>query len=234
MLAVTHGRVDFQDGRFSARFNGDPTIVAAFKTIQRCYWRATNAVWVIEPHWPSVKHLIRIALEQRWDISAEAWREKERVQSAGESLEYSLDMIHDNLGHARFRCIVGDDDELRAEIESIPGAYWEDEYWSVPTDWEHCCLPLRALVEDDMRFTVSPAAELLLEEEDVSHLHVRTLAPPSAVAAKRREQLRAISSVEDELEELSDAVVNAKPVTRKPYVRTRAVQAPPAANEDVS
>lgn len=188
MRVWTHGEVACEDGRFTARFNGDPAVVARLKTIQRCHWQASRAVWAIDAHWPSVSVLIRIALDQRWKISAAAWNEKERVQVVGESLEYSIDMIHDNQGHARFRCTVGNDDQLRDEVKSIPGAYWEDEYYSVPTDWDHCCPPIRAIVERDMRFTVSPAAVRLLEDEDVSHLYIRTLAPPSV--AERRELSR--------------------------------------------
>lgn len=207
MLVSAHGEVDFEDGRFTARFNGDPAVVAELKQIRRCQWRATHATWVIDAHWPSVSRLIRIALDQRWTITAAAWNEKERVQAAGESLEYSIDMIHDNQGHARFRCMIGDDDQLRDEVRSIPGAYWEDQYYSVPTDWDHCCPPIRAIVERDMRFTLSPAAERLLEEEDVSHLHIRTLAPRSAVQSA------------------------AKPTTRKPRVRTRGAR-PPASGQE--
>jgi hypothetical protein len=255
MLMWTHGEVDFEDGRFTARFNGDPTVVARLKKIQRCHWRASSAVWVIDAHWPSVSRLIRIALDQRWKITAAAWNEKERVQVEGESLEYSIDMIHDNQGRARFRFMVGNDDELRDEVRSIPGAYWEDEYYSVPTDWDHCCPPFRAIVERDMRVTVSPAAVRLLEDEDVSHLYIRTLAPPSAVAAKRRELLRkptpaavdadVTSALErepehsdrvndDELEELTEALATAKPTTRKPRVRARGTNPPATGEENAS
>jgi hypothetical protein len=204
------------------------------KKIQRCHWQASSAVWVIDAHWPSVSRLIRIALDQHWKITAAAWDEKERVQVVGESLEYSIDMIHDDQGRARFRCMVGHDDELRDEVKSIPGAYWEDEYYSVPTDWDHCCPPIRAIVEHDMRFTVSPAAARLLEDEDVSHLYIRTIAPPSAVAAKRRERLRSDEVNEDELQELTEALVTAKPITRKPRVRTHGSKPPATGQEDAS
>lgn len=239
MLPSTHGQVDFEDGQFTARFNGDPAIVARLKKIQRCQWRASRAIWVIDAHWPSVSRLLRIALDERWKITAAAWHEKERVQLASESLEYSIDMIHDEQGRARFRCLVGNDDALHSEVAAIPGAYWEDEYYSVPTDWDDCCPAIRAIVERDMRFTVSPSAERLLEEEDVSHLYVRTLAPPSAVAARRREQLRTtavaaieVAAADDELQEPTEAVFIATPSTRKPRVRTRGPKPPASGQED--
>lgn len=235
MLALTHGEVDFEDGRFTARINGDPAVVARLKKIQRCHWRSSSAVWIIDAHWPSVSRLIRLAQDERWTITAAAWNEKERVQLEGESLEYSIDMIHDDQGRARFRCMVGNDDELRDEVKAIPGAYWEDEYYSVPTDWEHCCPLIRAIVERDMRFTVSPAAERLLENEDVSDLYIRTLAPPSAVAARQRERLRtapvtAVDADDDDSQQPTEAVSTA-PTTRKPRVRTRGTKAPPTGQE---
>jgi hypothetical protein len=174
MVVETHGWIDFEEGRFTARFDDDPTIVEMFETIQRCHWLRAKAAWVVEAHWPSVSRLFRIALHLNFEISAQAWDEKGRVQSDGEAAEYSLDMIHDNHGSARFRCLVGDDDEVRDRVRAIPGSYWEDEYWSVPTDWEHCCEPLREIVLHDTRFILSPAAELLLLEPDVSHLYVRS------------------------------------------------------------
>ena len=218
MQMLAHGKVDFEEGRFTARFNGDPEVVVQLKRIQRHHWRADNAVWLVEPHWPSVSRLFRIALAQGWKITAAAWNEKARVQEAGEALDYSIDMIHDNQGRARFRCMVGDDHELRDEVRSIPGAYWEDEYYSVPTDWDHCCPPLRAILERDMRFTVSRAAARLLEDEDVSHLHLRTLAPQAAVA--------------DALEERTEALVDVTPTARKPRVRTRGTKLPATGQEN--
>lgn len=231
MLAETHGRIDFRDGRFIARVSGEPTVVAELKSIQRCHWHATNAVWVIEPHWPSVRRLVQIAFRQRWNISAEARREIEFVESAGEDLEYSIDVVHDHQGHSRFRCIAGDDDDRNDEIGSIPGAYWEDEYWSVPTDWEHCCPTLREIVESDMRFTMSPAAELLLYEEDVSHVHIRTQVPLSVLAVMRAEPV----STPAEAPALSNETASEHAITRKPHVRVRKpVTVTVAAKRDVS
>ena len=254
MLKRTHGEVGFEQGRFTARFNGDPTVAAQLKKIRRGQWRAGSATWFIDAHWPSVSRLFRIAQDERWTITAAARIEKDRVQAEGESLEYSIDMIHDSQGAARFRCMVGDDDEIRDEVRSIPSAHWEDEYYSVPTDWDHCCPPIRAIVERDMRFTVSPAAARLLENEDVSHHYIRTLAAPSAVAAaKRREQSRRATAAvvdagaaralerepadevnDDALQNRTDALVAASPLTRKRRVRALRTSSPETGQEEAS
>lgn len=173
MAAGARGHVDFDDAGFIVRFNGDPTAVAMLKDIQRRRWNADRVAWIVASHGPSVRRLLHIAAELGWTISAEARAAEARVREESESLEYELDVVHDNHGAAWFICKTGDDDELRHLVSALPNAFWDDAWW-IPTDWEQCCQPLLELVQSDMRFTVSPAAWRLLEEEDVTHLFVRS------------------------------------------------------------
>jgi hypothetical protein len=209
MTVGAGGQVDFEDAGFIVRLNGDPGVVARIKDIQRRRWNRDRAVWIVDAHWPSVRRLLRIAAELGFQISAEARRAEERVRQESESLEYLLDVVHDNHGAAWFICKTGDDDELRHEVSALPGTFWDDAWW-IPTDWEQCCHALLDIVAPDQRFVVSPAAWRLLEEEDVTHLFVRSSAVPLA----------------------QDAAVVTTNATRKPRVSSRSRAAstqPPAA-----
>lgn len=186
MLVGERGYVDFEDASFVVRINGDPAVVAKLKDIQRRRWNPDKAAWIVEPHWPSVRRLLHIAADLGFQISAEAREAEREVREQSESLEYLLDVVHDNHGAAWFICKTGDDDELRHQVSALPDAYWDDAWW-IPTDWEQCCQPLLDIVQSDERIEVSPAAQLLLTEEDVAHFFVRSsVSAPAAAPATRK------------------------------------------------
>lgn len=212
MLVGERGYVDFESAGFVVRINGDPTVVARIKDIQRRRWNPDRAAWIVEPHWPSVRRLLQIAAELGFRFSAEARVAQQQLREQSESLEYLLDVVHDNHGAAWFICKTGDDDQLRHRVSELPGAYWDDAWW-IPTEWEQCCQPLLDIVLHDERVEVSPAAQLLLSEEDVAHLFVR-----SSASGPRAERLVQIEPA---------------PATRKARVSSRdraASQQPPAAH----
>ncbi|HKP63832.1 MAG TPA: hypothetical protein VJV78_44160 [Polyangiales bacterium] len=196
MLVGHRGYVDFEDASFVVRINGDPVVVAKLKDIQRRRWNPDKAAWIVEPHWPSVRRLLHIAADLGFQISAEAREAQREVREQSESLEYLLDVVHDNHGAAWFICKTGDDDELRHQVSALPDAYWDDAWW-IPTDWEQCCQPLLEIVQSDARVEVSPAAQLLLTEEDVAHLFVRSsVSAPAATAAAPATRKPRVSSRE--------------------------------------
>jgi hypothetical protein len=217
MAPRTRGHIDFGREGFIARFDGDPAIVARIREIQRRHWVRDKRAWIIAPHWPSVRRLLHIAADFDWEITADAREAWQRIKSESESLEYSVDVVHDNHGKTWFVCKAGDDDRLRDRIKSIPGAYWEDAWW-IPTDWDACCGPLNEIVASDMRLEVSEAAWRLLEEPDVSDTFIRSEVPA-----------RELDGV-PEIEDISHAVQptaeceQAAPVERKPRVTARSKQ----------
>jgi hypothetical protein len=135
MVSGARGHVDYGQEGFIARFEYDQAIVGRVKEIQRRRWLQDKAAWIIEPHWPSVRRLLHIASELDWEITRKAREAEQRVKLEGESLEYSVDVVHDSHGHAWFQCKVGDDDRLLQQVKALPGAVWDDSWW-VPTDWE--------------------------------------------------------------------------------------------------
>jgi hypothetical protein len=179
MMSGARGQVDFGPQGFIARFEYDAAIVLRIKEIQRRRWLSDVKAWVIEPHWPSVRRLLHIASGLGWEITTAARAAEERVREDSESLEYSIDVVHDHCGAAWFQCQVGDDDVMVKQVRTIPGAYWDGSWW-VPTDWDQCCVPLLELVESDSRIEVSNAAWRLLTEADVTHLYLRSSVPAEA------------------------------------------------------
>ncbi len=209
------------------RFAHDPAIVSRMRTIQRRRWLSDRRAWLVDPHWPSVRCLLRMASELGWAITSKARAAEEQVRADGESMEYSVDVVHDHCGQAWFMCKLGDDDELRHRVSEIPGADWDDGWW-IPTDWEQCCKPLLEIVEADMRIELSPAAERLLTEEDVAHLHVRSSVPETEPTAWDMQ-------LEQDLEAQSDPALDSAQTRRKPRVTTRnkrSVSAPEAPGSD--
>jgi len=224
MVSRTRGHVDFGREGFIARFDGDPAIVARVREIQRRHWARDQAAWIVAPHWPSVRRLLHIASDLGWEITVAAREAEQRIKSDSESLEYSVDVVHDNHGQAWFVCKVGDDDLLLERVKAIPGAYYEDAWW-IPTDWDACCGPLTEIVQSDMRLEVSAAAWRLLEEPDVADVFVRSTVSLQAI----EQELEPDSVPEDlapdtEWEELA-------PIERKPRVTARSKQPAPARAE---
>jgi len=177
MAADGHGYVDFGPKGFVARFEHEQAIVDRIKTIQRHHWDEHEKAWVVPSHWPSARRLLHIASDLGWRITEAARLAEAEVKADSEQLPYCVDVVHDNHGQAWFQCQVGDDDELAARVRALPGAYWDDGWW-VPTDWESCCGPLLEIVEAIPQLECSPAAWRLLTEPDVSHLYLRSSAPP--------------------------------------------------------
>jgi len=218
MAFEARGQVDFAEGAFTARFDYDLAIVARIKQIQRRHWNGDRAVWIIAPHWPSVRRLLNIASELGWEITARAREAEQRVKEDSEVLEYSVDVVHDSHGEAWFQCKVADDDLLARQMKALPGAYWED-FWWIPTDWERCCGPLLELVQSDVRLreAVSESAWRLLEEPDVADQFVRSAAPPAVLAVNTE-----------------DAEPLAAGTVRKPRVSARTKRPATPADEDAT
>jgi hypothetical protein len=227
MVSRTRGHVDVVREGFIARFDGDPAIVARVKEIQRRHWARDHAAWIVAPHWPSVRRLLHIASELGWEITTAAREAEQRIKSESESLEYSVDVVHDNHGQAWFVCKVGDDDLLLERVKAIPGAYYEDAWW-IPTDWDACCGPLIEIVQSDMRLEVSDAAWRLLEEPDVTDSFVRSSV--SLQALQPDDDVLELDTAPEELEPDADWQEPA-PVERKPRVTARSKQPAPARAE---
>lgn len=232
MVSRTRGHVDFGREGFVARFDGDPASVARveerIKEIQRRHWAREQAAWIVAPHWPSVRRLLHIASELGWEITAAAREAEQRIKSESESLEYSVDVVHDNHGQAWFVCKVGDDDLLLERVKAIPGAYYEDAWW-IPTDWEACCGRLTEIVQSDMRLEVSDAAWRLLEEPDVTDSFVRSRVSLQALQPLDAEALELDGDLDDL--EPDTAWEGPAPIERKPRVTVRGKQAAPARPE---
>jgi hypothetical protein len=255
MASGLHGKVDFGEEGFIARFEYDPALVSQIKQIQRRRWLKDQAAWLVEPHWPSARRLLHIASELGWEITGQAREAEQRLKRESESLEYSVDVVHDSYGKAWFQCKVGDDDRLLQQVRAISGAVWDDSWW-VPTDWEQCCGPLLEIVRADMRLEVSPAAWQLLEEQDVTHLFERSCAPPQAATppivqaqpgapspeawrpTTQDRAMHALSSTTDGAARalaVGDAAAETAQTARKPRVSTRnKPAASPPAKKQVS
>src|SRR3954451_7430722 len=118
MTSRAGGHVDFGREGFIARFDGNPAIVARVREIQRRHWVRDQRAWIIAPHWPSLRKLFLIASELGWEISPSAREAALGIKSESESLEYSVDVVHDSHGNAWFVCKVGDDDHLVERVKA--------------------------------------------------------------------------------------------------------------------
>jgi hypothetical protein len=170
-MGAASGSLDYSELGFIARFDLEATMVEKVRGIQRRRWLGEQHIWVIEPHWPSLRVLLRLANQHNWEISQEAREAARRVKEDGESYEYSVDVVQGSYGEPWFRCMLGDDDALPKQVALLPQAYTEpdDNSWWVPAFRRDSCAGLKAIVDADERIELSSAAQRLLDEPDESY-----------------------------------------------------------------
>lgn len=178
------GSVDYGELGFIARFDYEPATVAIVRKIQRRRWLSEHRAWLVEPHWPSLRVLLRLANQHNWAITHQALVAARKVREEGEAYEYSVDVVQGGCGEPWFRCLVGDDDTLPKQLGQLPQAFTEpdDASWWVPAFRADCCEPLAEIVDNDERFEISKGARRLLDEPDESYAHLVEAADTQAAA----------------------------------------------------
>ncbi len=164
-MAQASGTVDYRDDHFVVSCPFDGSVHAELRALPRHLY--DQGVWLVPRHVKSVAGLMAVARRQHWQLTRYAAQALGELREQAESAEFYLQVVQSSAGEPWFKCRA-DDADLEEPLRAVPCAERDDDSntWIIPATIREACEHLRAIVGEDTRFEVDPAAQRLLEDPD--------------------------------------------------------------------
>jgi hypothetical protein len=163
----TRGTVDFRDEHFVVSCPFDGKVHAALRALPQQRYDSEEQLWWVPRHLPSVSGLLALARDREWPLTRAAMRARDELREEAALAEFRVELVRGSYDEPLFKVRV-DDLDLEERVKAIPGADIADEArtWHVPAYRPEACQLLQAIVDDELRFEVDPAAQRLLDEPE--------------------------------------------------------------------
>lgn len=163
-MAESSGSVDFCDECFVVTCTFDGRVHGALRALPKVDY--DQGVWRVPLHRKSVAGLMAVARSRGWPLTRRAERARGQVQEAIDQAEYFLQVVQGSSGELVFKCRA-DDPDLEEALDALPGAERDDgpSTWLIPAT-RTVAEQLRAILEDDGRFDIDPAAQRQLDDPE--------------------------------------------------------------------